>query len=229
MPKEGHYVTRTGWLRAAVLGANDGIVSTSSLLAGVLAAGMERPVVLLTGLAALVAGAFSMASGEYVSVAAQSDSESADLELERRALEEDPDYELDELTSGLVERGVSPPLARAAAREMTAHDALDAHAREELGLTETGAAAPMQAALASAAAFATGAALPLAGAALGPAGPAGVLPVAALSLAALGGLGLTGARLGGAPAGRAAARALLWGGAAMGATALVGRLFDVAV
>jgi VIT1/CCC1 family predicted Fe2+/Mn2+ transporter len=229
MPKEGHYVTRTGWLRAAVLGANDGIVSTSSLLAGVLAAGLDRPAVLLTGLAALVAGAFSMASGEYVSVAAQADSETADLERERQALEENPDYELDELTEGLVDRGVSEPLARAAAEEMTAHDALDAHAREELGLTGAGGAAPLQAALASALAFAAGAALPLGGAAAAPAGGDGILVVAAVSLAALAILGTAGARLGGAPQGRAVGRVLLWGGAAMAATAAVGRLFDVSV
>jgi VIT1/CCC1 family predicted Fe2+/Mn2+ transporter len=229
MPKEGHYVTRTGWLRAAVLGANDGIVSTSSLLAGVLAAGLDKPTVLLTGLAAAVAGAFSMASGEYVSVAAQADSETADLERERRALAENPDYELDELTGGLVERGVSPPLARAAAEEMTEHDALDAHAREELGLTGAGGTAPLQAALASALAFAAGAGLPLGGAVLAPAGPDGIAAVAGVSLVALAVLGVAGARLGGAPVGRAIARVVLWGGAAMAATAAVGRLFDVAV
>jgi VIT1/CCC1 family predicted Fe2+/Mn2+ transporter len=229
MPKEGHYVTRTGWLRAAVLGANDGIVSTASLLAGVLAAGMDRPAVLLTGLAGLTAGAFSMASGEYVSVAAQSDSEAADLERERRALAEDPDYELEELAGGLESRGVSETLAVEVARQMTEHDALDAHAREELGLSHSAPPEPMRAALASAAAFALGAGLPLAAAALAPAGGGALAIVATVALAALALLGAVGAWAGGAPLPPAILRVLLWGGLAMAVTAGVGRLFHVAI
>ncbi|MFP4275382.1 MAG: VIT family protein, partial [Paracoccaceae bacterium] len=211
MPKEGHYVTRTGWLRAAVLGANDGIVSTASLLVGVMAAGMAPSTVLLTGLAGLTAGAFSMASGEYVSVAAQADSEAADLERERRALADDPDYELEELADGLAARGVSEGLALKVARQMTEHDALDAHAREELGLSPVASARPFQAAWASAVSFAGGAALPLAGAALF----GGIPAVALVSMVALVLLGALGAWSGGAPLGRAVLRVLFWGALAM--------------
>jgi VIT1/CCC1 family predicted Fe2+/Mn2+ transporter len=225
MPKEGHYVTRTGWLRAAVLGANDGIVSTASLLVGVLAAGLDRSGVVLTGLAGLTAGAFSMASGEYVSVAAQADSEAADLARESRALTEDPEYELQELADGLAERGVTSALALRVAKELTAHDALDAHAREELGLTGEGGANPLQAAVASALAFAAGAGLPLAGALAVP-GEAGLLAVPVVSVVALCLLGGLGARIGGAAPGRAVMRTLLWGCLAMAVTALVGHLFE---
>jgi len=225
MPKEGHYVTRTGWLRAAVLGANDGIVSTASLLVGVMAAGMAPSTVLLTGLAGLTAGAFSMASGEYVSVAAQADSEAADLERERRALAEDPDYELEELADGLEARGVTEGLALKVARQMTEHDALDAHAREELGLSPVGSARPFQAAWASALSFAAGAALPLCGAAL----VGGIPAVALVSLVALVLLGALGAWSGGAPLRPAVLRVLFWGALAMSVTAAVGRLFHVAV
>lgn len=229
MPKEGHYVTRTGWLRAAVLGANDGIVSTASLLVGVLAAGMDRPAVLLTGLAGLTAGAFSMAAGEYVSVAAQSDSEAADLERERRALAQDPDYELEELAGGLEARGVAEDLAVEVARQMTDHDALDAHAREELGLSYSAPPEPLRAAVASAAAFAIGAGLPLGAAVLAPQGGAALGMVAAVTLVALALLGAAGALAGGAPVGRAVIRVLLWGGLAMAVTAGVGRMFHMAV
>lgn len=228
MPKEGHFINRSGWLRAAILGANDGIVSTASLLVGVAAAGMDRSGVLLTGLAGLTAGAFSMAAGEYVSVSAQSDIEAADLERERRALEEDPIYELGELAEGLINRGVDPKIAREVALQMTAHDALDAHAREELGLTELASSNPLEAAIASAIAFALGAGLPLGGALLAPlAQMSTVVPtVTLLSLALLGGVG---AQMGGAPIGRAVIRVLFWGSVAMGVTAGVGHLFHAVV
>ncbi|MYM56581.1 VIT1/CCC1 transporter family protein [Thalassovita mangrovi] len=228
MPKEGHFINRSGWLRAAILGANDGIVSTASLLVGVLAAGMDRPAVLLTGLAGLTAGALSMAAGEYVSVSAQSDTEAADLARERQALEDDPEYELHELAEGLQSRGVSPELALQVAREMTEHDALDAHAREELGLTDLASANPLEAAGASALAFSIGAVLPLIGALVAVDGN-GVPVIAVVTLLALVLLGGTGARLGGAPMGRGIARVLFWGSLAMTVTYLVGFLFDVAI
>lgn len=228
MPKEGHFINRSGWLRAAILGANDGIVSTASLLVGVAAAGMDRSGILLTGLAGLTAGAFSMAAGEYVSVSAQSDIEAADLERERRALEEDPIYELGELAEGLINRGVDPKIAREVALQMTAHDALDAHAREELGLTELASSNPLEAAIASAIAFALGAGLPLGGALLAPlAQMSTVVPtVTLLSLALLGGVG---AQMGGAPVVRAVIRVLFWGSVAMAVTAAVGNLFQAVV
>ncbi|KZY26170.1 hypothetical protein A3728_16605, partial [Sulfitobacter sp. HI0040] len=189
MPKEGHYINRSGWLRAAVLGANDGIVSMASLLVGVTSAGMGPGNILLTGLAGLTAGAFSMAAGEYVSVSTQSDVEAADLERERVALAEDPDYELSELAEGLENRGVTSDLALEVAAQMTDHDALGAHAREELGMFGlAGQANPALAAGASALAFAVGGGLPLLGAALAPAGFTwgGIAGVAVLALALLG-------------------------------------------
>lgn len=228
MPKDGHFINRTGWLRAAILGANDGIVSTASLLVGVAAAGMDRSGILLTGLAGLTAGAFSMAAGEYVSVSAQSDTEAADLERERQALEDDPEYELTELAEGLEARGVAPELAVLVARQMTDHDALDAHAREELGLTELASSNPLEAAIASAFAFAVGAVLPM----LGVFVPAPVqmsAVVAVITLISLAILGAVGARLGGAPMLRAVIRVLFWGTVAMSVTAGVGYLFDVVV
>ena len=229
MPRDGHYITRSNWLRAAVLGANDGIVSTASLLVGVAAAGLTRETVVLTGLAGLTAGALSMASGEYVSVSAQADVEAADLERERVALEEDPDYELDELTEGLEARGVETGLARQVAEQMTDHDALGAHAREELGLFGLeGNANPLQAALASGVAFALGAALPLAGAGLAPQGFVGV-SVGVVALGALAALGGVGAWLGGSPKAPSIRRVLFWGAVAMAITSAVGRLFEVAV
>ncbi len=228
MPREGHFITRTGWLRAAILGANDGIVSTASLLVGVVAAGMDRSGILLAGLAGLTAGAFSMAAGEYVSVSAQTDVESADLERERIALEEDPEYELQELAEGFEARGVSADLAVQVAHEMTAHDALDAHAREELGLTDQSGSRPLEAALASALAFATGAALPLIAVIIAPMTWRS-FAVVVVSHMALILLGSVGARLGGTPVWPAVLRVVFWGALAMAVTAAVGRLFGVMV
>ncbi len=226
MPKEGHFITRSAWLRAAMLGANDGIVSTASLLVGVAAAGMDRSGILLTGLAGMTAGAFSMAAGEYISVSAQSDIEKADLDRERQALEDDPIYELGELADGLIARGVDRKIAREVALQMTAHDALDAHAREELGLTELASSNPLQAAVASAVAFAFGAAFPLVGAVLSPLQLI-TLVVAVVTLMALMVLGGAGAYLGGAPVRRAVLRVLFWGSLAMSVTAGAGLLFDL--
>ncbi|MDX1781042.1 MAG: VIT family protein [Thalassovita sp.] len=226
MPKESHFTNRSNWLRAAMLGANDGIVSTASLLVGVMAAGMDRTGVLLTGLAGLTAGAFSIAAGEYVAVSAQADTEAADLARERKGLEEDPEYELRELAQGLEGRGVSPELALQVAREMTAHNALDAHAREELGLTDLTSPKPLQASLASLVAFALGGALPLAGAVIAPYSD-GVSLIAVLTLLALALLGGSGARVGGAPVGRGVVRAMFWGGLAMTVTFGVGGLFEL--
>ncbi|MCF6232659.1 MAG: VIT family protein [Rhodobacteraceae bacterium] len=228
MPKHGHFINRSIWLRAVVLGANDGIISTASLLVGVTAAGVGHGGVLLTGLTGLVAGALSMAAGEYVSVSAQRDTETADLARELHALEVDPEYELGELAQGLEARGVSEPLAWQVAQQMTSHDALDAHAREELGLTDTAAARPVQAAWVSALSFVIGGALPLVGAFLSPpAWAAWVLSLAALTALAL--LGFAGARLGGAPSSPAVARVLFWGCVAMGVTAGLGRMFGLVI
>lgn len=229
MPREGHYINRSNWLRAAVLGANDGILSTASLLVGVAAAGMARDGIVLAGVAGLTAGALSMAAGEFVSVSTQSDVEAADLERERVALVEDPDYELDELTAGLAARGVEDGLAREVALQMTDHDALGAHAREELGLFGLqGNANPLQAAGASALAFAVGAGLPLGGAVLAPDGWVGLV-VVSVALLALTGLGTLGARLGGSPVFPSVRRVLFWGMVAMAAISAVGRLFGVAI
>jgi VIT1/CCC1 family predicted Fe2+/Mn2+ transporter len=224
---ELHRTERIGWLRAAVLGANDGIVSTASLLAGVAAAGGGRAELLVTGVAGLVAGAMSMAAGEYVSVSSQADTESADLGRERAELAAEPDLELQELTAIYVARGLDRELAAEVARQLTAHDALAAHARDELGITSTLSARPVQAALTSAATFAVGAALPLATALAAPS--AVVVTVTATSLAFLVGLGAVGAYTGGAPVRRAALRVAFWGALAMGLTAAVGRLFGAAV
>ncbi len=225
MPKEGHYINRSNWLRAAVLGANDGIVSSASLLVGVSSAGMVHGNVILTGLAGLTAGALSMAAGEYVSVSAQADVEEADLERERVALIEDPDYELSELAEGLESRGVESDLALEVATQLTDHDALGAHAREELGMFGlAGQADPLQAAAASAAAFALGGGLPLLAALLAPQGSHGfvVALVAVLALIILGG---GGAHLGGAPKWPAIRRVVIWGTLAMAVTAFVGHMF----
>ncbi|MEP3688480.1 MAG: VIT family protein [Sulfitobacter dubius] len=225
MPREGHYINRSNWLRAAVLGANDGIVSSASLLVGVSAAGMAHGNVVLTGLAGLTAGALSMAAGEYVSVSAQADVEKADLERERVALIEDPDYELSELAEGLENRGVESDLALEVAAQMTDHDALGAHAREELGMFGlAGQADPLQAAGASAFAFALGGGLPLIAAILTPTGTRGAC-VALVAVFALVLLGVGGARLGGAPVWPAIRRVVFWGGLAMAVTAGVGQLF----
>jgi VIT1/CCC1 family predicted Fe2+/Mn2+ transporter len=219
--KERHYVTRIGWLRAAVLGANDGILSTASLMVGIAAASTDRADVLLAGLAGLVAGAMSMAAGEYVSVSSQSDAENADLDRERAELKDDPSGELKELTGIYVSRGLEPALALQVAQQLTRSDALGAHARDELGISEATAAQPIQAAFASAGSFAAGAALPLVTALIAPTdwiGPA----VTLASLVFLAVLGAIGARAGGAPMGKAAIRVTFWGALAMALTALIG-------
>ncbi|HHB81079.1 MAG TPA: VIT family protein [Aliiroseovarius sp.] len=227
-PRDQHYVTRTGGLRAAVLGANDGIVSTASLVVGVASAGSSHGEVLLAGVAGAVAGALSMAAGEYVSVSSQSDSENADLAREKAHLEVAFDAEQEELASIYLSRGVAPDLAREVARQMMAHDALEAHARDELGIMEMTQARPLQAAGFSAVAFLAGASLPNAAIVLAPHDL--LTPVASVvSVGALAALGAISARMGGAPVGRAVARVTFWGVAAMGATAAVGALFGVAV
>lgn len=225
--RERHVVERVGWLRAAVLGANDGIVSTASLIVGVAAASQGKGAVMVAGVAALVAGAMSMAAGEYVSVSSQADAEKADLARERGELETQPDAELEELTEIYVARGVEAPLARQVAVQMMARDALGAHARDELGISDLTAARPIQAAGASAATFAAGASLPLLLALIAPSSAA--LPVVgAGSVIGLAVLGAAGARAGGAPVARAVARVTFWGVAAMALTAGVGALFGVA-
>ncbi|OZI22591.1 hypothetical protein CAL18_07190 [Bordetella genomosp. 7] len=226
--KEHHRIFRSGWLRAAVLGANDGIVSTASLIAGVAAAGASHQAVLTSGLAGLVAGALSMAAGEYVSVRTQADTEAADLRLEQRALTGNSAQELQELADIYVGRGVAPALARQVAEQLTRHDALDAHARDELGILMHNRARPVQAALASAISFASGAALPLVTAVFTPVEQA-VGVVTATSVASLALLGAMAAHAGGAPVLPAALRVTLLGAAAMLLTAGIGALFGVAV
>ena len=225
---EIHMVHRIGWLRAAVLGANDGIVSTSSLVVGVAAAGTGRTEVLIAGLAGLVAGAMSMAAGEYVSVSSQTDAEKADLAREKKELAETPDAELEELTRIYEARGLTRDLAEQVAVQLTDRDALGSHARDELGISDTVTAHPIQAALVSAMTFAVGAVVPLLVAMLAP--PAQIVPFVAiatlLSLAILGGLGATA---GGAGILRGAVRVTFWGALAMAATALVGSIFGVTV
>ncbi len=225
---EQHRTQRIGWLRAAVMGANDGIVSTASLLVGVAAADAGRSSVLIAGLAGLVAGAMSMAAGEYVSVSSQSDTERADLEREKKELANDSEFELQELTDIYVKRGLDEPLARQVAVQLTSHDALAAHARDELGISEVLTARPIQAALASAATFTVGAALPLVVAAI--VSQANIVPVvigtSLLSLALLGGVA---ARAAGAPLRVSIIRVTFWGALAMALTAVVGALFGVAV
>jgi len=221
---ERHRVSRVGWLRAAVLGANDGIVSTASLLLGVAAADASHGGIMIAGVAGLVAGAMSMAAGEYVSVHSQADTENADLERERRELETDSDAEHNELTAIYVGRGLDAKLARQVAEQLMAHDALGAHARDELGISSMVRARPVQAALASAASFAVGAVLPLIVAALATAENILVL-VSVSSLAFLALLGGVAARAGGASVVVGAARVTFWGALAMALTALVGKLF----
>ena len=225
---ERHRSDRIGWLRAAVLGANDGIVSTASLVVGVAAAEATRTEVLVAGVAGLVAGALSMAAGEYVSVSSQADTERADLARERTELATQPEAEEDELTAIYEHRGLEPDLARSVARQLMAKDALAAHARDELGLTDELAARPLQAALASAATFAVGAGLPVVTVLVAPA-PAIAPGVAIVSLLCLVALGATAARTGGAPATVGAARVAFWGALAMAITAGVGRLFGATV
>lgn len=224
---ERHRTQHIGWLRAAVLGANDGIISTASLVAGVAAAQASAGSILATAVAGLVAGAMSMAAGEFVSVYSQADTETADLERERQELASDHEAEQRELTAIYMHRGLDAALAGEVARQLMAHDALEAHARDELGISQATQARPLQAALASAASFACGAALPLAVVALAPIRT--LLPwtvaTALLFLALLGGVAAT---VGGAPVGRSVLRVTLWGGLAMAATAGVGALFGVA-
>jgi vacuolar iron transporter family protein len=225
---ERHASSRIGWLRAAVLGANDGIVSTASLIVGVAAASAGRSDILVAGVAALFAGAMSMAAGEYVSVSSQADTEKADLVREGAELQQQPDFEQEELTRIYQSRGVDRDTAASVARQMMAHDALAAHARDELGLSEVHAARPLQAAIASAASFTAGALAPLLVAVLVPVSVL-VPAVAAGSLVCLALLGILGARTGGAPLGPAVLRVTFWGMLAMAVTAGVGRLFGTAV
>jgi VIT1/CCC1 family predicted Fe2+/Mn2+ transporter len=225
---ENHFVSRIGWLRAAVLGANDGIISTASLIVGVAAATATQSEVLLAGVAGLVAGAMSMAAGEYVSVSSQSDTEHADLARERAELNENPAFETNELTEIYVQRGVDQALARQVAEQLMAKDAITAHARDELGISETTTARPVQAALASAATFSVGAAMPLLMVVLSPAG-ALVPIVSAASLGFLALLGAIGAKTGGANVLRATARVTFWGALAMALTAGIGKLFGTVI
>ncbi len=222
--REWHRNQRVGWLRAAVLGANDGLISTSSLIVGVSAANATSQSVLLAGFAGLVAGALSMAAGEYVSVSSQADTERADMEKERKELQTQPEAELLELTKIYESRGLSTALARDVARELTAHDSLGAHLRDELGIHDATRARPLQAALASAGSFCVGAIPPLALAALWSGGRT-TLVIAAVSLALLALLGGFAARIGGAGVVRGAARVLVWGALAMALTAGIGKLF----
>jgi VIT1/CCC1 family predicted Fe2+/Mn2+ transporter len=226
--RERHRSDRVGWLRAAVLGANDGIVSTASLVVGVAAADASRHDVLVAGVAGLMAGALSMAAGEYVSVSSQADTEKADLARERHELATEPLAEEDELTGIYLRRGLELDLARTVARQLMAKGALAAHARDELGLTEELAARPLQAALASAATFAVGAGVPIVTILLAPTA-ALVMAVSIVSLLCLVALGAVAARIGGAPVLAGAARVTIWGVLAMLATAAVGRLFGMTV
>ncbi len=226
---EIHLVRRIGWLRAAVLGANDGIVSTASLILGVAAAAQGRSEILLAGVAGLVAGAMSMAAGEYVSVSSQADTEAADLARERAELASSPEAELQELSAIYQRRGVARPTADEVARQMMEHDPLAAHARDELNLSRVTTARPIQAALTSAATFTVGAALPLLVASILPLGPALVGGVALASLIFLAGLGAVGAKAGGAQITRAVARVTFWGAVAMAVTAGIGSLAGTVV
>jgi vacuolar iron transporter family protein len=226
--RELHRTERIGWLRAAVLGANDGIVSTASLVVGVAAAHAVRGDVLVAGIAGLVAGAMSMAAGEYVSVSSQADTEQADLARERKELANDNEYELEELAAIYVKRGLDAALAKQVAEQLMAHDALGAHAHDELSISETQAARPVQAAFASAGTFTAGAAMPLIIVLLVPESSM-ILVVTAASLVFLALLGALAARAGGAPLIRATFRVTFWGALAMGLTAVVGSLFGTVV
>ncbi len=226
--RERHRTQRIGWLRAAVLGANDGIVSTASLIVGVAAANAGRSEMLLAGVAGLVAGAMSMAAGEYVSVSSQADTERADLARERDELAAQPEFERRELAAIYVARGLTSDLATQVAEQLMAHDALGAHSRDELGVSDVVSARPVQAGLTSAATFAVGAALPLITSLVAPA-PQVVPVVAGTSLVFLTALGALSARTGGAAVLRASARVAFWGALAMGLTAVVGRLFGTVV
>lgn len=225
---EYHRLHQIGWLRASVLGANDGIISTASLIIGVAAAGANAHTILITGIAGVVAGAMSMAAGEYVSVSSQADSEQADLAKERAELASDHESELKELTGIYVNRGLSPALARQVAEQLTAHDAFGAHARDELGITDLSTAKPLEAAMASAMSFAIGASLPLMVILLVPFQQIRIM-VPITSLILLAALGALAAFAGGANLLRAAFRVAFWGAMAMLATALVGHWFNVAM
>ena len=223
---EQHKTHRTGWLRAAVLGANDGIVSTASLVLGVAATGASAESILVAGVAGLVAGAMSMAAGEYVSVSSQADTEQADLIRERAELEDDPEFEQAELAAIYVNRGLDADLASRVATQLMAHDALGAHARDELGISQSLAARPIQAALASAGTFAVGAALPLLTVVLSPVSLV-LWAVSGTSLVFLALLGTLSAKAGGAPMASGASRVTFWGALAMAITAGIGGLFGV--
>jgi vacuolar iron transporter family protein len=225
---EQHIVERVGWLRAAVLGANDGIVSTASLIAGVASSNASPQSIMVAGIAGLVAGALSMAAGEYVSVSSQADAENADLTRERKELAEQPDFELEELAGIYIKRGVEPALAHQVAKQLMARDALAVHAREELGISELTTARPITAALASAASFAVGAIVPLLAAMAAPEGRT-TLIVTTASLICLAVLGAVGARAGGANVWRATTRVTFWGALAMALTAAIGHLSGAAV
>lgn len=225
---EMHRSHRIGWLRAAVLGANDGIVSTASLVIGVASASATHESVLLAGVAGLFAGALSMAAGEYVSVYSQADTERADIELEKKHLRDEPEFELNELAEIYESRGLDPDLARKVAEQLTAHDALAAHARDELGISEVMSARPLQAAGFSAVSFAIGAILPLTVAWFSPVGIL-IWPVGVFSLVFLAALGAIAANAGGAPMLIGSIRVLFWGAIAMAGTAAVGKLFDAVV
>ena len=225
---ETHFVDRIGWLRAAVLGANDGILSTASLIVGVAEASTTRNAVLIAGVAGLVAGAMSMAAGEYVSVSSQSDSEQADLARERKELSENPEFELDELAELYVKRGVDRGLAWQVAQQLMAKDALSAHAHDELGISEISTPRPVQAALTSALSFSVGGAMPLLMVVVSPMGA--LVPIVfAASLGFLAFLGAIGARTGGANVLRGTARVILWGALAMALTAGIGKLFGTVI
>lgn len=225
--QENHRSQSIGWLRAAVLGANDGIVSTASLILGVAAAGASIGNIMIAGIAGLVAGAMSMAAGEYVSVSSQADAEKADLEIEKRSLKKNFDLERIELAGIYEQRGLEPKLALEVARQLMEHDALAAHARDDIGISEGALTNPLEAAMSSAIAFTIGAALPLLAARLAPEGQ--LVPfVAVLSLLFLATLGATAAKAGGAPVGKAAFRVTFWSALAMLVTTVVGSLFDVA-
>jgi VIT1/CCC1 family predicted Fe2+/Mn2+ transporter len=226
---ERHQVQRIGWLRAAVLGANDGIVSTASLIVGVAAAASSKGEILLAGVAGLVAGAMSMAAGEYVSVSSQADTEAADLARESSELASDPEFEHRELAAIYKKRGLDPQTADTVATQLMAKDPLGAHARDELSITHITTARPVQAALTSAATFTTGAVMPLLCAWLSPVGRSMIITVSAASLLFLALLGAVGARTGGAPVFKATIRVAFWGAAAMAATAGIGLLVGNAV
>jgi VIT1/CCC1 family predicted Fe2+/Mn2+ transporter len=225
---EPHLSGRSGWLRAAVLGANDGILSTASLIVGVAAGGADKVAVLLAGVAGLVAGAMSMAAGEYVSVSSQADVERADIDREKAELKKNPGGELAELRQIYMDRGLERPLAQEVAEKLTEADALGAHLRDEIGLTDLAPPKPLQAAVVSAATFAAGAAVPLV-VGLVSAEEAVTLAVGAATLVALAALGALGAHAGGAPKGRAAVRVVFWGVMAMAATGLIGRLVGMSL